>query len=245
MEIQVILRQVGEHRDVEARARDPAESQRMAGHLHRRGGYPALGHDREQSLQIGRLGGGQGTGQPVPADPGLHPADQSGLVAGRAQPGLQQVGRGGLAAGPGHADEPQPTRRVPVYPAGHIAQFAPRIGEHEDRHPGRRGAGPSVRVGQHRDGPRGYGVGAERGAVDLGPGQRDIQVAGRHRARVERDPAHEPQIVRGKRFSYRRQPDTQQRAESGQRPRLRAGGSDRHGVRVPPITAPSGGCWRE
>ena len=59
-----------------------------------------------------------------------------------------------------------------------------------------RGAGPPVRVGQHRDGPRGDRVGAERGAVDLGPGQRDVQVAGRHRARVERDSGDAPQVVR-------------------------------------------------
>ena len=143
VEVQVILRQVGEHRHVEAGAPDPAQGQRVAGHLHRGGGHPALGHDREQGLQVGRLRGGQRAGQPVPADPGLHPADQAGLVAGGAQPGLQQVGRGGLAAGPGHADEPQPARRVPVHPAGDLAQLAARIGEHEDRYPGwpRRGPG--------------------------------------------------------------------------------------------------------
>ena len=196
VEVQVILRQVGEHRHVEAGAPDPAQGQRVAGHLHRGGGHPALGHDREQGLQIGRLRGGQRAGQPVPADPGLHPADQAGLVARGAQAGLQQVGRGGLAAGPGHADEPQPARRVPVHPARDLAQLAARIGEHEDRHPGLRGAGPAVRVGQHRDGARRDRVGAERGAVDLGPGQRDVQVAGRHHARVERDPGDAPQVVR-------------------------------------------------
>ena len=87
-------------------------------------------------------------------------------------------------------------RRVPVHPAGDLAQLAARIGEHEDRYPGLRGAGPAVRVGQHRDGSRGDRVGAERGAVDLGPGQRDVQVAGRHHARVERDSGDAPQVVR-------------------------------------------------
>ena len=53
-----------------------------------------------------------------------------------------------------------------------------------------------VRVGQDRDGARGHRVGAERGAVHPAAGQGDVQVAGRHRARVEGDAADEAEIVR-------------------------------------------------
>src|SRR5207302_9208412 len=63
VEVQVVLRQVGEDGHVEAGATDPAQGQRVTRYLHRGGGYPALHHDREQRLQVGCLGRGQRAGQ--------------------------------------------------------------------------------------------------------------------------------------------------------------------------------------
>ena len=117
VEVEVVLRQVGEDGHVEAGTRHPAQAERVARHLHRGGGHPALHHDREQRLQVGRLRGGQRAGQPLLPDPELHPADQAGQVPGRAQPGLEQVGARGLAAGPGDADQPQPGSTDPRTPS--------------------------------------------------------------------------------------------------------------------------------
>ena len=176
--------------------RDPAQGQRVAGHLHRGGGHPALRHDREQRLQVGRLRGGQRAGQPFGPDPELDPADQAGQVPGRAQPGLDQVGGRGLAAGAGDADEPQPGRRVAVHPAGDLAQPAARVGEHEDRHAAGRRPGPAVRVGQDRDRAGGHRVRAEGRPVHARAGQRDVQVTGFHRPGVEGNPGQGTQLVR-------------------------------------------------
>ncbi len=237
VEVQVILGQVGEDRHVEAGARDPAEAERVARYLHRGGGDPALGHDREQRLQVGSLRRGQGAGHHVRSDFGLYPAYQTGPVPGRGQAGFDQVRARGLAARPGHADQPEPARRVPVHPARDLAQPGTRVVEHEDRHPAGHGPGPAVRVGQHRDRARGHRIIAERGPVHPRTRQGRVQVAGAHRAGVEGDSGDGTQLVRRK-GGIRVQPDAQQRAKRRQRPLRLMRGTDRHGVRLPPIMAP-------
>ena len=202
VEVEVVLRQVGEDGHVEAGPRHPAQAERVARHLHRGGRHAALHHDREQRLQVGRFRGGQRAGQPLRPDPEFDPADQAGQVPGRAQPGLEQVGARGLAAGPGDADEPQPARRIPVHPAGDLAQPGARVREHEHRHAAGGGPGPAVRVGQHRDGAGRHRVRAERRPVHARTGERDVQVTGFHRPGVEGEPGQETQVVRGMRMSY-------------------------------------------
>ena len=133
----MVLREVGERADGEAGAGDPAERERVAGHLHRHVRDALLQHHREQRLQVGSLGGGERAGQRRAGDPDADGADQPGGASGRGQPGLEQVRDGGLAAGPGDAEHPQALAsgrrrrsrrpsRAPRGAAGAPARAAPR-----------------------------------------------------------------------------------------------------------------------
>ncbi len=241
VEVQVVLGQVGEDGHVVAGTRHPAQGQRVAGHLHGRGGDSALGHRGQQRLQVSGLGGGELAGQQVRADPGLHPADQAGHVAGHPQPGLDQVGGGGLAAGAGHADQPQPLGRVTVDPAGDLAEPGPGVVDHEHRHSGGGGPLPPVRVGKDGHRTRAHGGGGEFGPVHPAAGQRRVQIAGPHRPGVVGDAGHRSRIIRRKRnvTSIGGQSDAEQQPQTGKWAGVRVGGTHGHGhaERLPPIRA--------
>ena len=77
VEVEVVPRQVGEAADREVDAVDAPEAQRVAGHLHHHGVDALFDHQRQQGLQIGRLGGGQRARQVLARDPDADGADQA------------------------------------------------------------------------------------------------------------------------------------------------------------------------
>jgi hypothetical protein len=121
MEVEMVLRQVGETDDVEFDPVHPAQGQGMARHLHRAGVRPSGHHQREQGLQVGRFGGGPDAGQSLVHDPGLHRADQPAVPATPAQRVVQHGGGGGLPVGAGDAEHQQLAGRLAEQPGGQAA----------------------------------------------------------------------------------------------------------------------------
>ena len=147
VEVEVVLRQVGEGADGEAGAGDPAERERVAGHLHRHVRDALLQHHREQRLQVGSLGSGERAGQRRAGDPDADGADQPGDASGLGQPRLEQVRHGGLAAGPGDAEHAQPLRRVAVDGRGGRPEHRAGLRVHQHGQP-RGGGAPAARRGR-------------------------------------------------------------------------------------------------
>lgn len=85
VEVQMVLREVGEQRHVIAHPVDPVLSQGVAGDLHDDRVGPPLVHDRKDRVQVGGLRGGADRGQSLVADACLHRADESGASAQCAQ----------------------------------------------------------------------------------------------------------------------------------------------------------------
>ena len=134
MEVEVVLRQVGESSDREAAAVHPAQFEGVARDLHDHGVDPAFEHNGEQTLQVRSFRGGQRARNAYAVHPDLHGADQTHGPAGRAQRGLREIGGGGLAGGPGDADQGQLRRRVAVDQGRDAAQHAARRGVYQHRH---------------------------------------------------------------------------------------------------------------
>src|SRR3546814_20740137 len=65
MEIQVVLRKIGERADVEADAVDASESKSVTGDLHDDGIDPLLCHHGEQSMQLRSFRRGPSAGHPA------------------------------------------------------------------------------------------------------------------------------------------------------------------------------------
>ena len=105
MEVQVILRKIGERADVEADAVDASESERVTGHLHDDGIDPLLCHHGEQSMELRSFRSGQSAGHPTAVDPSLDGAHQPRLAAGSGNRRFEQVRRRGLAGCAGNADD--------------------------------------------------------------------------------------------------------------------------------------------
>ena len=134
VEVEVVTRQVGEAADREFDPVDASEAQRMAGHLHHHCVDALLQHQRQQGLQIGRLGCGQRARQVLARNPDAHCADQARDPLRRPQSRLHQICGGGLARRPGHPDHPQVRRRVAVDGGGEPAKHRPRVGADQHGH---------------------------------------------------------------------------------------------------------------
>ena len=96
VKVEVILTEVREHRDREARRVDARQFERMRRHLHGDRGHPVGAKTGQASLQIGRLGRGAHTGQR---------ADDAGATTAGLEDRGQEVHRGRLAVGPGDTDD--------------------------------------------------------------------------------------------------------------------------------------------
>ena len=166
VEVEVVAAEVEEDRDVEDDAVDPAHHQRMAAHLHRARGHPALAHHREQRVQVGRLRRGERGLHVLAGDPGADGADHAGRDARSLQAALGQPGGGGLALGAGHADHPHRGRRLAVDARGEPAEQRARLGDDQQRYAGRRVRG-TRRVGEQGDGPGRQRLGGVGHAVRL------------------------------------------------------------------------------
>ncbi len=177
VEVEVVTAEVEEHRHVEDHAVDPSQHQRVAGDLHGADLHPALDHQREQAVQVRRLGRGESRLHVLAGDAGPDRADHRGDVAGGGQTALEEAGRGRLPLGARHPDHRQPPGGVAVDLRAHRPQDAPRVVDDQ----GGRALGQPVgtgRVGQHGDRPRGQGLDREVRPVRPRPRQPRVEVAG-------------------------------------------------------------------
>jgi hypothetical protein len=182
VEVEVVLGEVGEDGRPEAGAVDPVQGQAVAGHLHGRRPDAGVGHLGQQSLQVGRLGGGvEGRAALVPhAD--LDGADHPGDAAGGPEDRLQHEGGGGLAVGAGHPDQLQPARGMVEEGGGQWGQHVP---DPADQQLG----SLQVEGPLHAQGGRAgvQGLAGQIVAVDPRPGDAAEQRARHHPAGVEHD----------------------------------------------------------
>ena len=192
MEVQMVLRQVGERTDREVHGPDPREGQRVRGDLHRDRLDTTFDHHGEQRLQVRGLRCGEGAGEDVRPDPGLDRADDAGPQAVADQAGLDQIARGGLAGGAGHPDDQQRVTGPAVQFGRQFAQHAPRVVHHQDGQgqlrrglPGQRG---TRRIGDHRHRAGLDGRGDRPGTVAAAAGEGGEQVTRLHLARPQGDP---------------------------------------------------------
>ena len=231
VEVQVVARQVGEAADREFHAVDPAESERVAGHLHHHGVDARLQHRRQQRLQLGRLGCGQRAWLIAPVDPHADRADQACHPPRGPQSCLDQIGRRGLTGGSGDPDDAQPLGRMAVDRGGQLAEHRPRIrvDQHRYVHAIVHQLG-ACSVGEHRDRAACHRVRCVTTAVRRRAGKGREQVAG---ARVLTTQRHT-----GDQDVLRRAWLREHRAHLlGQRPEGaadRVGGTQVHGVDTVP-----------
>jgi hypothetical protein len=99
VEVEVVLAEVGEQRDVVDDPVDPVLGQGVAGDLHDAGAQAALRHHREDAVQHGGLGSRAHAVEPLVADAGLDRADETGGCSQGREGGVHEVGRGRLAVG--------------------------------------------------------------------------------------------------------------------------------------------------
>ena len=189
VELEMVLRQVGERGDREHRAVHPVEGQRVTRHLHGRVAHCALGHHREQGLHIGGLRRGQAPRQRGVADERAHGADQPARMTRGDQAGAHQERRGGFAAGAGDAGHRDATRRRAVDHRGDAADDRPGIGHDEDGQVRWHQRGPG-RVGQDGDRTGVPSAAGELRPVRPGPGERGEQIAGDHAVSGDAHAAH-------------------------------------------------------
>ncbi len=198
VEVEVVLAEVRETRDVVTDPVDPVQREGVARDLHGARLDVLLAHHGQQRLQVGRLRRGAHARHPPVGDPGLDGAHQAGGAAGRAQGRLEQVAGGGLAVRAGDAEHHQVVGGPAVHLGRHLAEHTARVGDDEHRDPG----GPAEQVEPGRVGEDGRGalpdhLVDEPGAVHGGARQRGVEVARPHGARVVRDAAQRG--VRGRR----------------------------------------------
>ena len=135
VEVEVILRQVGEDPAGEVDALRAPELQRVGGDLHGAGAVARVEHAAECGLEVDRLGRGALHRLVAPAHDGLHGAEQSGLHPGRLEQRAHQERRRRLAVRAGHAHHDQVARGIAVEARGHGGHRRPHVGHDHLRHP--------------------------------------------------------------------------------------------------------------
>ena len=131
VEIEVVLRQIGESANLESGRGDTAQGERMRRHLDGGDVDPGRGHVAEHALEVGGLRGGMDHRDRPTADAGAHGARNRFGDPGDPADTLDEMGHGGLAVGAGHPDETQPVRGAPMYPRRQRGQGRPGVGHHE------------------------------------------------------------------------------------------------------------------
>ena len=114
MEVEVVLRQVREDRDVEREAVHARERQGVRGHLHGDAADPALAHERQHGAELERAGGRLTRRPALGPEHVLDGADDAGREPSRAQQRLDEIRGGRLAVRPGDPDEQQLARGMTV-----------------------------------------------------------------------------------------------------------------------------------
>jgi hypothetical protein len=137
-------------------------------------------------LQVGGFGGGALGLDALVADAHLDRADQS-RAAGGPQTALHEVRGRGLAGGSGDADLEQIAAWPAVDRGRQLTHPPARVLDDQDGQAGRGGPLGARRIGQHGDRSETGGLGDEVGAVQAGPREGGVQVAGAHGPRVVGD----------------------------------------------------------
>ena len=107
MKVEVVLRQVREHRRGEVNRVSAVQRERVRGDLHRAGAVARVAHRCEARLQVDRLGGRVNHLSVEAADHGLDRSEQRALLAGRLEDLARQKGCRRLAVRSGDPDDAQ------------------------------------------------------------------------------------------------------------------------------------------
>ena len=106
VEVQMILRQIGEGRHIKVNTTHPIQCDRMRGNFHNCITAAGIPHLRKQALQLEAFGGRAIGGDHQISNAVFHGADQACLTAGDCfQHLLEQPGHRGLAVGTGDTDD--------------------------------------------------------------------------------------------------------------------------------------------
>ena len=134
MEVEVVLREVGERGGGEPHAGHALELEGVRRHLHHAGRVAGVGHPPQHGLEVDALGSRPHDRLHAPADALLDGAEQPGLTAGRLEDGVEQEGRRRLAVRPGDADDVERGGRVAVERVGGGGHRPPRRLDQDLRH---------------------------------------------------------------------------------------------------------------
>ena len=192
VEVEMVLRQIREHRHVEREPLGARERERVRGHLHRHAPHPAVAHVREHRLQIERLRRRLVGRARLVAEHVLDRADHAGGETARAQQRFDQVRGRRLAIGPGDADERELARWVAIERAGEPRERHPHRG-HE--HLGHRQVRDRLALGDDDRRASADRVRDEVAAVLLEARDRDKAPAGLDAARIAGDRRHRARRV--------------------------------------------------
>ena len=184
VEVEVVLGQVGERRDVEVDPRRAAEGQRMRGDLHHACPITRVEHPPERPLQVDRL-----RRRPLDllgpsSDDLLDRPEQSTAEPRRFEDRADEEGGGGLAVGTGDPDHAELGARI-AEPAGRNRRHRPpRVGDDQLRY-----VEIELPLGDQRGGPRRDHVGSEVVAVGGVPDDAEEEGPGADLPAVEGDVA--------------------------------------------------------
>ena len=112
VEVEVVLRQVGEDEDREARSLEPALGRRHRGRFHHAGAIALVEHLAEETLQVDRLGRVETDLAHLGAHAPLDVGQQPRLLTGGREDRPEQIGGRRLAVGAGDRRDRQPCGRV-------------------------------------------------------------------------------------------------------------------------------------
>ena len=189
MEVEVVAGQVGEHRRVESRPRDPPEGERVRGDLHRRRRGAGVAHPAQGAEQVRGLRRRPPAAEPEVAEAVAEGAEQPRRPPGGVEEGGAQRGHRRLAVGAGDPDQGQLAVGVAVGAGGERSEQGVRVGGGQPG--GGHGAVRRRRAGRRQHGHRAGGerLWREGGAIEAGPLPGDEEVARLDAARVVGDAA--------------------------------------------------------
>ena len=113
VQVEMILGQVREDERVETNPTEPPEGRAVRGRFDRGAPVPRVEHLPEETLELDRLGCGEGRATLLAADDPADGPDQSGPAIRGLEHRVQKEGRRRLAVRPRHADDLELLRRLP------------------------------------------------------------------------------------------------------------------------------------
>jgi hypothetical protein len=162
VEVEVILREVGEDENGEARPEQAAELGGVRRGLHRAAPVARFEHLAKGALEVDRLGRGAGDRAPLAAQAHLDRPQQPRAAAGGGQDRVEEKGGGRLPIRPGNGGDVELPGRMPEKGVGREGHRSPHVLDDE------LGNGQvELMLHEERGGATGDGVGRE--VVPVGP----------------------------------------------------------------------------